>query len=35
MQAIEFRAGKICKVRDYYDSALVSAPARPLVDSPA
>ena len=35
MQAIEFRQGKICKVRDYYDSALVSAPERPLAAGPA
>ncbi len=28
MQAVEFRDGKICKLRDYYDSALVSAPER-------
>jgi len=35
MQAIEFRDGKICKLRDYYDSALVAAPERPLADSPA
>jgi ketosteroid isomerase-like protein len=35
MQAIEFRDGKICKVRDYYDSALVSAAERPAAASPA
>jgi ketosteroid isomerase-like protein len=28
MQVVEFRGGKICKLRDYYDSALVSAPER-------
>lgn len=28
MQVIEFRDGKICKLRDYYDSARVQAPAR-------
>ncbi|MBT9469867.1 MAG: nuclear transport factor 2 family protein [Pseudomonadota bacterium] len=28
MQVVEFRDGKICKLRDYYDSALVQAPAR-------
>jgi ketosteroid isomerase-like protein len=35
MQAIEFRDGKICKVRDYYDSALVSAAERPPADAKA
>ena len=29
MQVIEFRDGKICKLRDYYDSARVQAPPRP------
>ncbi|WP_312163228.1 nuclear transport factor 2 family protein [Phenylobacterium sp.] len=28
MQAIEFRDGKICKLRDYYDSARIQAPPR-------
>ncbi|MDP3867543.1 nuclear transport factor 2 family protein [Phenylobacterium sp.] len=28
MQVIEFRDGKICKLRDYYDSAKVNPPAR-------
>lgn len=28
MQVIEFRGGKICKLRDYYDSARVQAPPR-------
>lgn len=28
MQVIEFRDGKICKLRDYYDSARVQAPPR-------
>jgi ketosteroid isomerase-like protein len=35
MQAIEFRDGRICKVRDYYDSALVAAPERPPADASA
>jgi len=28
MQVVEFRDGKICKLRDYYDSARVSPPER-------
>jgi ketosteroid isomerase-like protein len=28
MQAIEFRDGKIAKMRDYYDGSVVAAPAR-------
>jgi ketosteroid isomerase-like protein len=34
MQAIEFRNGKICKLRDYYDSNLVAAAERPAAESP-
>lgn len=28
MQAIEFRGGKVAKMRDYYDGSVVAAPAR-------
>ena len=28
MQAIEFKDGKICKMRDYYDASKVQAPVR-------
>ena len=28
MQAIEFRGGKVAKMRDYYDGSVVAAPER-------
>lgn len=35
MQAIEFRNGKVAKMRDYYDGSVVVAPARPQADGAA
>jgi len=30
MQAIEFRDGKVAKMRDYYDGSVIQAPAKPV-----
>lgn len=35
MQAIEFRNGKIAKMRDYYDGSVVVPPARPATEGAA
>ena len=35
MQAIEFRNGKIAKMRDYYDGSVIVPPARPAAEGVA
>ncbi|MGQ2991419.1 MAG: nuclear transport factor 2 family protein [Brevundimonas sp.] len=35
MQAIEFRDGKVAKMRDYYDGSVVQAPQKPQAEGAA
>ncbi len=35
MQAIEFKDGKVAKMRDYYDGSVVQAPQKPAVEGAA
>lgn len=35
MQAIEFRDGKVAKMRDYYDGSVVQAPQKPATEGAA